>query len=60
MEKKGLYLGSAALAVKGLQIFYPIHPRLMLVFYDPETYNGDAPNCMKTESIQKVHQLNAL
>lgn len=60
MEKQDLYIGSTGLAIKGLQIFYPIHPRLMIVFYDPITYSTDAANCMKTESIEEVHQLNIL
>lgn len=61
MEKKGIYAGATSLAAKGLQIFYPIHPRLMICLYDPMTYNcGDNDNCTSTEIIEDVNQLNAM
>ncbi len=62
MEKAGEYMGATGLVAKGLQIFYPIHPRLMICFYDPKIYDfGDGcENCIGTESIEEVHQLNGL
>jgi hypothetical protein len=38
LEAKGLDHGTTGLAVKGLQLFFPIHPFLMLIFYDPIVY----------------------
>ncbi len=62
MEHADNYMGSTGLVVKGLQIFYPIHPRLMICFYDSNVYDfGDGYiNCCSTESIDEVHQLNGL
>jgi hypothetical protein len=61
MEQKKFYMGATALAVKGLQIFYPIHPRLMICFYDPKTYNcGDNSDCISTDLVEDIHQLNAM
>lgn len=62
MEKAGNYIGATGLDIKGLQIFYPIHPRLMICLYDAEIYDlGDGCiNCCSTESTSEIHQLNAL
>lgn len=62
MEHAGNYIGSTGLASKGLQIFYPIHPRLMICLYDPTIYSFDNEciNCCGTESIDEIHQLNGL
>ena len=62
MEAAGNYIGATALAAKGLQIFYPIHPRLMICLYDSNVYDlcRESDNCCATESIEEVHQLNAL
>lgn len=62
MEQADNYVGATGLVAKGLQIFYPIHPRLMICFYDPSVYDfGDGcENCCSTESIKEVHQLNGL
>ena len=62
MEEKGVYMWSTAPVAKGLQLFYPIHPRLMICFYDPEIYDfGEgARECVGTESINDIHQLNVL
>ncbi|KPE49648.1 DUF4238 domain-containing protein [Chryseobacterium indologenes] len=61
MEQAGNYIGATGLVAKGLQIFYPIHPRLMICLYDPEVYDlGDDVNCCSTESIDTIHQLNGL
>ncbi len=62
MEKADTYIGATDLAAKGLQIFYPIHPRLMICFFDPKIYSfgDDCENCFGTESVEEVHQLNGL
>lgn len=62
MEKAGNYVGATGLVAKGLQIFYPIHPRLMICLYDPKVYDfGDGnEDCSATESIEEVHSLNGL
>lgn len=62
MEQANNYVGATGFVVKGLQIFYPIHPRLMICFYDPIVYDFGKgnENCSSTESIEEVHQLNGL
>ncbi|WP_425390790.1 DUF4238 domain-containing protein [Ekhidna sp.] len=62
MEKAGTYTGSTGLVAKGLQIFYPIHPRLMICLFDSKVYDfGDGcENCFGTESWIDIHQLNGL
>ncbi|MGK7392615.1 MAG: DUF4238 domain-containing protein [Candidatus Cyclobacteriaceae bacterium M2_1C_046] len=62
MEKADTYMGSTALVAKGLQLFYPIHPRLMICLFDPKIYNfgKGCKNCYGTESWAEVHQLNGL
>ena len=62
MEKGGTYIGSTAIAVKGLQIFLPIHPRLMYCLYDPYLYScgTDENLIVKLETESDIHQLNAL
>jgi hypothetical protein len=62
MEKADTYEGATALVAKGLQLFYPIHPRLMICLFDPEAYSfgNDCENCCSTESVEEVHQLNGL
>jgi len=62
MEAAGNYIGATALVAKGLQIFYPIHPRLIVCLYDSNIYNlgNGCTNCCSTESVDEIHQLNAL
>lgn len=62
LEDKGIYTGATALVAKGLQIFYPIHPRLMICLFDPKIYNcgEDGKACASTEDVDDVHQLNTL
>ncbi len=62
MEKAGTYTGSTGLVAKGLQIFYPIHPRLMICLFDSKVYDfgNGCENCFGTESWIDVHQLNGL
>lgn len=62
MEQTDNYIGATSLVAKGLQIFYPIHPRLMICLYDSNVYdfgNGSI-NCCSTESIDEIHQFNGL
>lgn len=62
MEAAGNYIGATALVAKGLQIFYPIHPRLIVCLYDANVYDlgNGCTNCCSTESVEEIHQLNAL
>lgn len=62
MEKAGSYVGATGLPAKGFQVFYPIHPRLMICLYDPIVYEfaDGAINCGSTDSVAEIHQLNAL
>jgi hypothetical protein len=61
MEQIGIYTGATSLIAQGLQVFYPIHPRLMICLYDPKVYSCDGNvNCISTELIEDVHQLNAI
>jgi|SRR6218665_1350145 len=62
MEKAGSYISATGLVAKGLQIFYPIHPRLMICLYDPTVYNlgNSSEGCCSTESVAEIHQLNGL
>jgi hypothetical protein len=62
MEAAGNYIGATALVAKGLQIFYPIHPRLLVCLYDSNVYDlgNGCLNCCSIESMHEIHQLNAL
>ncbi len=62
MEKAGNYIGATGLVAKGLQIFYPIHPRLMICLYDSNVYDfgNGCTNCFSTQSVNEIHQLNGL
>jgi hypothetical protein len=62
MEKANSYMGATGLVTKGLQIFYPIHPRLMICLYDPEVYDfgKGSKDCIGAESVAEIHQLNGL
>lgn len=62
MEQAGNYMGATGLVAKGLQILYPIHPRLMICLYDSNVYDfgNGCINCCSTESIEEIHQLNGL
>lgn len=62
MEKAKCYIGATGLVAKGLQVFYPIHPRLMICLYDSTVYNfgNDSEGCCSTESVSEIHQLNGL
>ncbi len=62
MESKGSYIGATGIAVKGLQIFFPIHPKMMICLYDPYVYKYGSSKkySIITESVDEVHQLNCL
>lgn len=62
LEKANNYIGATSLVSKGLQVFLPIHPRLLICLYDSRVYefDNDAKNCSSTESIEEIHQLNSL
>jgi hypothetical protein len=62
LEKAENYVGATSFVAKGLQIFYPIHPSLMICLFDPEVYDFGENNedYASTESIEEVHQLNGL
>ncbi|MES2704620.1 MAG: DUF4238 domain-containing protein [Bacteroidota bacterium] len=62
MEEIGLYTGATGLSVKGLQIFFPIHARLMICLFDPKVYacGKEEKDYVVTESMDDIHQLNAL
>lgn len=62
MEKADCYIGATGLVAKGLQIFYPIHPRLMICLYDSNVYNfgNGSEGCCSTEAVAEIHQLNGL
>jgi hypothetical protein len=62
MESKGSYMGATGLAVKGLQMFLPIHPRLMYCLYDPYIYDFAQKNSgtVAIESEEIILQLNQL
>lgn len=50
------------MASKGLQIFYPISDKYMIVFYDPKIYKYGfkAQNCITTSNSEDINQLNVL
>jgi Protein of unknown function (DUF4238) len=62
LEKKKITIGAHGLPAKGLQIFLPIHPRMMVCLFDPAVYNyGEAEQyCITTESEEEIHQFNIL
>lgn len=62
LEKRKKPGGKTGLVAKGLQVFYPITPRITLVFYDSKVYKigrnqiNEVPLTNKTD----IHQLNLL
>lgn len=62
MEQAENYIGATGLVAKGLQVFYPIHRRLMICLYDSNVYNlgNESKGFCSTESIAEIHQLNGL
>lgn len=62
MESKDFYMGATGLAVKGLQIFLPVHPRLMYCLYDPFIYDFAKKDSgtVAIESEKVILQLNQL
>jgi hypothetical protein len=62
LERAENYIGATGLVTKGLQIFYPIHPRLMICLYDSNIYNfgNGIEECCSTELVDEMNQLNGL
>ena len=62
MESKKILLGATGIANKGLQLFYPISPRLMICFYDNKVYKCGQKNenAIPITSAGEIRQLNAL
>ena len=62
MEKNGRHFGNTGLGVRGLQIFLPLHPSVMLCYYDPFVYKcGGRDNpIVPLEHDNDTHQLNVL
>lgn len=62
LEKKQITIGTHGLPTKGLQLFFPIHPRMMICIYDPAVYDygKDGQYCIQTEDEDEVHQFNIL
>lgn len=62
MEGRGLYLGATGLGVKGLQIFLPIHPRVMLCLYDSTVYRcgNKKSSIVKIERESEIRPFNVL
>ncbi|WP_288879230.1 DUF4238 domain-containing protein [Pedobacter panaciterrae] len=62
LETKNMKIGAHGFPAKGLQIFLPIHPRMMICLYDPAVYScgKDEQYCVTTESEEEVHQFNVL
>lgn len=61
-EKHNIPFGTYGLAVKGLQIFYPLNPKMMLMFYDSRVYKCKFKNRTSIELNEKydIDQLNLL
>lgn len=62
MEGKNALCGATGIAVKGLQIFFPIHPRMMICLYDAKVYKCGQKDIdiVKIEAENDIHQLNGL
>lgn len=62
LERKGKRNGLTGLASKGLQMFYPISPNRMLLFYDSKVYKiGDKKkNWVETKNKEDIFSLNLL
>jgi hypothetical protein len=62
LEIKKQKHGTTGIATKGLQIFLPIHPQAMMIFYDPFVYKlqGRDDATIYTDDVRDVDQLNSL
>jgi|SRR5579875_477156 len=62
LEQKKRKQGTTGLASKGLQIFLPIHPQVMLIFYDPAVYKlgNRKDKTIETFNFSDIDQLNGL
>jgi hypothetical protein len=56
------FMGVTGLASRGLQIIFPINPRLLLLLFDPDTYSvgGRGSGILTVNSSFEVEGLNAL
>ncbi len=60
-ESLGNYIGATAISSTGLQVFYPIHPRLMVCLYDSNIYEcGTSAHCVGTENLEDICNLNGM
>lgn len=62
LEKRKFPAGKEGLATKGLQIFYPISPKLTLIFYDSRVYKigTKKDRTVETNSLDDINSLNLL
>ncbi len=62
LENKKIKQGTTGIATKGLQIFFPLSPWNMLVFYDPLVYKLKNRNdqTIITSELEDIRQLNIL
>jgi hypothetical protein len=62
LEKRKFPGGRTGLALKGLQVFYPIDPWLTIMFYDSKVYKCGFKkrNTIETSNIADVNYLNLL
>ncbi len=62
LENKGKSQGIAGLGSKGLQIFYPISPTRMLLFYDSRVYKIGfrKKSILETKNKEDINNLNLL
>jgi hypothetical protein len=62
LERNKFPGGLTGLATKGLQIFFPITPKLILIFYDKKVYKCGPlhRSTISTSSKEDIHYLNLL
>lgn len=62
LESRNFKYGKTGMGCKGLQIFYPVSPDLMLIFYDPKIYKtGNKKQFSDVAATSKdVDELNLL
>ena len=62
LERKGKQGGHTGLKTKGLQVFFPLSPRVLLMYYDRNVYDVGAKNKLDTTTSQydDIRQLNML
>jgi hypothetical protein len=62
MESRNVLLGATGIAVKGLQLFFPISPTVMICLYDHKVYKcgSKSQDVIPITSDNEIRQLNAL